>query len=343
MRTLPLTLAAAISLAGVSSAQAVFEIYPGVTSFTSRGNIGTGSGEIHQGFHASINRGLGDNAGVCEVNGVRVLLQDQDRLTQGQWRNVFRSGSDAAGPGTTSADVIATTGLLSFPPASTGTGGWAFLFTVNFSTPVQVPCSDFWSLGVELFPEAWSSDGVSCHASTNAANLQHPNAEDIAWQIVGTATSATHPSSMRSWRIAPIVGMAMQAACNQTTAPNDRFGIGGYFPDTSQVGATSQGISLKVTHPSGAAATGYVLLSIGYDANPFTVFGINNTVYLEQSLIAPFVVASGPADGSVIPFIVGGMDLLAPGGGINVALQSIVVDVNLGTADMTNAVSVVLN
>jgi hypothetical protein len=341
MRTLHLPILAAAALAAAASAQVPFEIYPGVTSFTSRGNVGAGAGELHQGLHSTVIRGLGDNNGVCEVRGVFALLQDQDRLTQGTWRHVIRSGTEATGPGTTAADVIASTGPLLFP-ASTLTGAVAYGFTTNFATPVQVPCESFWSIGIEVVPEAWSTDGVSMHAANNTANLQHANAEDMGWQIIGTAATATNASAKRSWRVAPLVTTALQAANVVATAPTDRFGIGGFFPDTALTGAASQGLSVKVGHPGGAAAQAAVFLSLGF--GPQTpVAGFGNSVYMNLGTLAPFAVVQGPADGSVIPFITAGLDRLPAGSGATVVLQAVVVDTANAAVDLTNAVGVVLN
>lgn len=344
MRKLPVSIAAAAALVSASaSAQAIFEYWPGQTSFTSRGNVSvTTVGEIHTGIHSTINRGLGDTAGVCQINGVRSVIQDQVAATQGSWRYFFRSGSEATGPGVTNTDVIASTGTLLFP-SSTSTGGVAYLFTTTFTTPVQVPCDQFWSIGVEL-PAGVSGDYVSVHTSYNTLNLQHPNAEDITWQILSGATAATHPGNMRTFRIAPIVTTALQAAnVDANQSPPERFSVGGHFPDTTQVGAASQGLVFKVNHPAGAAATASVLMSFGYNATPVQIAGFGNSLYLDLASIFPVTIAAGPADGSVLTFTPPGLDILPSAGGLLLGTQAVVIDPVGGVLDLTNAFGVVLN
>jgi hypothetical protein len=344
MRNLSIALAVATALTATSAhAQANFEYWPGQTSFTSRGSVSsTTVGEIHTGIHSTINRGLGDTNGVCQITGMFAVIQDQVAATQGTWRYFVRTGTEATGPGVTPADVIANTGTLSVP-TSTATGAVAYLFTTNFTTPLAVPCDSFWSAGVEL-PAGISTDYVSVHTAYNVLNLQHPAAEDISWQILSGAAAATHPGNKRTFRIAPRVAMAMQAGNVSTTVtPNERFSIGGHYPDTTQVGAASQGLVFKVTHPGGALATASVLMATGYNPVAVPIAGFGNSVYLDLASIFPFVVAAGPADGSILAFSPPGRDLLpATAAGLLLSTQAVVIDPATGI-DFTNAFGVVLN
>lgn len=44
------------------------------------------------------------------------------------------------------------------------------------------------------------ANGLSTHTAYSDRADQHPNADDTAWEIVGSAASATHPAYKRSWR-----------------------------------------------------------------------------------------------------------------------------------------------
>lgn len=342
MNRLPLSLVAAAALGTVASAQQALEIYPGVTSFASRGNTGTGAGELIQGFHSSVNHGLGDNGTNCVIAGNRYLVQDQVGATADTYSIVLRSGTDAAGPTPGAAGEIARGGPFAMPP-STAPGPVAWIITLTWATPIAVPCTGFFSVGLDLPVATSSADLILAQAANNVANAQHASSVDMAWQLIGGTVS--HPSQKRSWRLGLILAQnALQAGNSDATAPGTHFGNGGYFPNTALTGtgATSQGIGFRCAHNLGAAGVAAILMSIDFGAAPFTVPGFGNTVYLDLGTVAPFAL-TGPSNGSTLGLVTNGLDALPSAGGLRLCFQGVVIDFAANTFDMTNAVIVTLN
>ena len=114
-----LTVGLLISSTAIAQNQA-FSIHPGSTSYTSRGNLGTGSGETLMGLHTSHWAGLGDTGSACEVTQLGLVDQDQNSNTQESFNLVLRNGTDANGPGTGASDVIASFGPYRMPSTPTG-------------------------------------------------------------------------------------------------------------------------------------------------------------------------------------------------------------------------------
>lgn len=352
MKTLSLCLLAAGSLSVAASAQQYFEIYPGVTDFTSRGSIGTGSGEILQGFHADQNRGLGDIGGACALDGLQILMQDQDTLTPEDYYMVFRKGDDVTGPDMTPVGYLTNHRPIGPIPSPTGAGGiGAFFVTNTFATAVALPCEGFFVAGIELLPNAGysSTDGISVHISVQGAggsNQQtHASSVDMAWQYVHAAGTVTHPSVKRSWRFALCFNDAASFQVgNSDAASTGRYGNGGYFPNTTLVAGASQGLSARCTHPAGAAGTTIILIdalhgTFGFGA-PLAIDGFNNSLYLQLISGAPIALPLAPSDGSTASLLLPGVDALAGMVGSSLAFQGLVV--HIGGFDFTNAVSTTL-
>lgn len=340
MRNLSLSLAVAAAIAGVAQSQQVLEIHPGILSLASRGNIATtSSGFLFQGFLAAQNHGIGDNGVTSEISGHRSVVQDQIANTLGQFNVQFRTGTDAAGPGLLPTDVIAYFGPVNLP-ASTLPGAIAWQMTVTFA-PITVPSTGFWSAGVELLAGT-ATDALYLQGATELSNGQHAAAPHMTWQDIGGVVSLN--ASKRSWRIGVRTAQnVFQIGNVDAIAPLNHFGNGGYFPNTALTGTgpTSQGLAFRCAHNAGATAAAAVLMSVDFAVTPTTVFGFNNTLYLDLATIAPFTIASGPADGSTLPFLAAGLDALPSAGGLRLAFQAIVI--NGGTFDFTNAAVVTLN
>ena len=82
-------------------------------------------------------------------------------------------------------------------------------------------------------------------------------------------------------------------------------------------------------------------MSIDFGASPFTLAGFGNTIYLDVGTVAPFAL-TGPADGSTMTLLTNGLDALPSAGGLRLCFQGAVIDPELGSIDMTNAVIVTL-
>lgn len=306
--------------------------YSAPTSFTSRGNIGGGVGEIHQGFHPddcwqAIGEANGANG---KVVGFRSVFQDQNLSTQDKFKYVVRSGTVAAGPTTGTAGEIFVSGDLTFHPG-TGTGAGAFLVTTSLTTPIDVPCDKFFSVGPRLEAAMWTADGQSCHASNNSAagNNQAPTATDLAWQIIGAATSATHPSQKRTWRIGLLQAPAALQLANFVGSAAKKFGAGGHYPN-----AGTDGLAARVR--AGTAANGQVaaiFLSGGW-GTAIPIFSGKFVLDISSLLTAPVaagVVAGGVYQTDIAPVLPATLTG-------NFTFQAVLIDLTAMSATLSNGV-----
>ncbi|MCB9869275.1 MAG: hypothetical protein H6837_05405 [Planctomycetes bacterium] len=326
-------LAAAI-LCGTAAAQQQIEIYPGTTSFTSRGSIGTNAGEILQGFHASHWRNIGDNGTACQLQNFFCLTQDQNGSTQETFYWTVRRGSDAAGPTVGSAGQIARIGPFG-TPASTSNTPVAWGLTTALATPVTLDnCTNHFCIGQEYGAQPlWTSDGQSNHASRGdgvnsvqgASALAQTTGTDSAWQIIGAATVATHPSAYRSWRMGVnVAGATLQMGVSPTATPG--FGTGGMYPEIS--GAYSARMRFPVAL-SGGTAFLYVSFTPRILGDGFSLFPGTARLTLTSAPFAPFVGSIATVGGvgeCIIPIVtsvpgpVGPFDMHCQGAGINGSL-----------------------
>jgi hypothetical protein len=231
MRNALATLLTLTVLAPFAPAQQTFELWPGRTTFTSRGNIGVGSGETLQGVHATHHRGLGDNRAACVLPNFVGMLQDQNAASRETFHWVVRAGSDANGPGADSASLLAQVGPLQTPKSTTNSP-FAWSLTTSITKAVQLKdCRSHFSFGIRLgVSPGWTRDGLSTHTTFGSSRYPHqgthPRAEDHAWQILSTATVATHTSNKRTWRY----GLRLDNGVLQLGNGGAMYGMGGMFP-----------------------------------------------------------------------------------------------------------------
>jgi hypothetical protein len=329
-----LSLMAAVALVGSVSAQSTTQ-YFGIdgfqTSFTSRGGISSGSGEILQGFHASHHRGVLENNGnntnaSCSITSLRLITQDQNNTSQETFNWVVRAGDDVNGPTLgTGAGLIATTANITTPPPGANPNRIvAWQLTSNLTTPINVGfCDKFLSIGTFLGTSSgWTMDGQSNHTSFSfgggTPQRKHHNTWidngtsgiEHSWQILGTATAASNPGSGRSWRYwAGTNGAIMNLGCgtngNRTPTPGG-YGMGGMFPKTSN-SASPLSFQARLNGGSGmsGAASVAVLSLIPSWQIPVLVvpFGSGARLYL-PNLGATFFFFGPAANGagvSVVP------------------------------------------
>ncbi len=221
--------------------------------FTSRGNVGTGSGEFLQGFHSAHWRDIAGYDATAKTSLVKGFiirnLQDQNRSTQESYTFVVRSGTDAAGPTLGTAGVIGTAGPFKTPPSSFTTPG-SYAITTTLATPMKVPGDKYIAVGIQVgTAPKWTSDGISVWINGNFGTIDDnglsPTALDTAWQIINTTTGATksHPSGKRVWRLGFLVGNDVLQPGNVFSS-RQNFSSGGIFPN---VGATpAQGLAFVV-------------------------------------------------------------------------------------------------
>jgi hypothetical protein len=262
-----LTVGLLISSTAIAQSQ-TFAIHPGSTSYTSRGNLGTGSGELLMGLHTSHWRGLGDNGRACEVTQLGLVDQDQNSNTQETFHLVLRNGTDANGPGTGATDLIGRFGPLSMPSTPTGSVN-AWIQTTTLSTPQAVPCEAHFGWGAELTASSnWSSDGMSVHTAFSRTNRNmqycHLNSEPHGYYFpAGAAQATADTGNARTWRLRMGVSAAnnvLQMGATGTVlggGANQRYGMNGMFPNTGET------LSARYTQcTAGATVQSYV--SFGY-------------------------------------------------------------------------------
>jgi hypothetical protein len=232
-------------------AQSSISLKGSATASTSRGNIGTGAGEIHMGLHNSHWLGIGDDGANCTIVGFRSALQDQNSSTQESYDWVIRSGTDIHGPTVGTAGELHRFGPFKMPSVAAG-GAHAWLISIKLSRPARIPCAAHVSVGIALATQAlWPADGMSCHIATSASASQHLKADDMAWQIVTGVQGASHPSGKRAWSHSILLGgPTLQMSIN------GKKSIGGMFPQSGLMYAG---------HVSGAEAGATSLLFLGVD------------------------------------------------------------------------------
>jgi hypothetical protein len=318
---LPLMLTAAVAaqVPGI-------EIYPGTTSFTSRGNVGTGAGEIHQGFHESHWKGIGDTGAGAFINGVTITTQDQNASTQETYDVVLRLGTDAAGPTTGVAGELSVTGPFMTPLGGNAPAAW--VITHTFGTPTRIPSKGFFSAGLRLVPAAWTADGQSIHMSDQAVQQSGPHQGDHTWQIIGAATSATHLASKRSARIKVLTGTPiLQNGVFATTTATYSRGMGGMFPPIGTHGWS--------THVDGGTPFANGVAGIFMSptvVNPgLALPGIRGLVYLGAGLV-PLATVGLDANGRANVSIVDPIGMYT----VTVNNQAILVDTTFTNIAMSN-------
>jgi hypothetical protein len=320
-----LSLMAAVALVGSISAQSTvqyFSIDGHTTSFTSRGGISSGNGEILQGFHASHHRGVLENNGnntnaSCTITTLQLVTQDQNNTSQETFNWVVRSGDDMNGPTTgTGAGLLMSTANINTPPAGASPNRIvAWRITSTLATPFNVGfCDKFLSVGTYLNNSSgWTMDGQSNHTSFGSGARMHHNTWldtgtagiEHAWQIIGTATAASNPGSTRSWRyFVGTNGAVMNLGCG--TNGRGGYGMGGMYPKTSN---SSSPLSFQAklnggSGMSGAASVAVLSLIPSWQIPVLVVpFGSGARLYL-PNLGATFFFFGPAANGagvSVVP------------------------------------------
>ncbi len=204
----------------------------------SRSGLGAGPGELLTGFHRSHWRAVGDTGAGCHIVWLSCWIQGQRSVFPAStFHWVVRRGTDAKGPATGAAGLLHRIGPTRIP-----LGGTAWLMITTLSVPASIPCGQHVSFGVQLPPSTARENLLVHTASPNPAE-QHANADDISWQIVGGATTATRPGGKRSWRILVSIDRpTVQVLVETATGP--RQSVGGMFPAVgSQLVAMVTGIA----------------------------------------------------------------------------------------------------
>lgn len=227
-------------------------------------------GEGHQEVGAEWFRGVGGTDTICQVTGFYHWGADENVSTSETYGIILRSADPGGMIDTTAAGEILRVSPLTLPTnAAGGRGSW--IMTDTFTTPVAVPCTDSWFMGID-FPAnpAWpASDGHSYwRADTAAVTAAGPGenpragAPDANWtvQTGGNFFSNGWSTIMGVMVDAPTLHVggfdpnnSRQGTGATTTQSN--LGLGGLFPDISGA-PRSDGITLRAhdnSAPNGVA------------------------------------------------------------------------------------------
>ena len=180
-------------------------------------------------------------------------------------------------------------------------------------------------------------DGLSLHTTFGAPpspwpyNYRNPNGDDMAWQIVGAATQATHPSHNRTWNIGLLVCTnILQIGADSTQTPGRyRYGTAGMFPQPLRA------LSVIIRHNGTPnTQTAPMLLGIGFGGPPAPINLFPGVTRLWIGTLVA-VLPIGTTSHSRSPLIVEPLfPALPPGPMPTVFFQAAYLK---GTGDMTNA------
>jgi len=306
--------------------------------------------EGFQELAASWFRGIGDETGTCMVRGFFHWAADENIATAETYGIILRS-ADPTGviDPLVSGEILRVSGLTT-PTAPGGPRG-SFVMNDFFATPVAVPCTQSWFMGID-FPAnpAWpTTDGHSLWSA------------DIAG--VSPATFGENPragSPRANWAVRPIGTFFANGWSNilgvRVDGPtlhvggldptNSRQGLGlpstqanialgGLFPDVSGL-PRADGLNLRIQDNVATQGLAFVAGSLVFGPIPVPFPGLSGQFHLDLSLTS--ILGFGTLSGGALDF-----PLFTPGAispafvGISLCFQAAVVDPLTGGAAFTNA------
>jgi len=279
-----------------------FSYFNDKTTYTARSDFGKGSGELLQQFPKSVFRGIGDTGQACEVNGVRWVNQDQNAATQEKFRVLIRKSGPTKGPDATPAGVIWQSNVLTTP---LGTGTLAWMNTLNFATPIKIPCDRDIFCGLQFTPApAWSADGHSLHGSFYAGgtsgDVVRPNSPTLSWTIISNTpprrvqvTGA--PCVNRVWLITSTPQFNVGNLHIQARAPSPSFGAGGIYPDVAV--PAREGLAFRLKDTQAANSNAFFLVSAKFSPIGLSLPGMQGHIWIDLSSMAVMGSATANAQG----------------------------------------------
>lgn len=280
MRTLALFASCALGpLVGAQNDQ-VFELYSGLTNFTTRAALpGSSPGDICQQFPGAHIGCMGQYAlpgttrHVYRLSGIRVVIQDQYPATLETFSLALIANDPVVphlpdgNPGR--GDLIRVAALTI--PTSTSTSPTAWFFTTTLATPfdsVPAGLDVYLACGVPA-NRAWSSDGLNLHQSGwSTLPTDNPYAPVVLPPFVYTidrsgVTPLIASNGNRFLRLAwlcPLIELRIGADIDPAfqVCPNPNFGAAGFFPNFNP--SRLDGLAFRVT-------------DVNHVGAPFLVFG----------------------------------------------------------------------
>lgn len=295
-------------------------------------------------------RGIGDETGVCRVRGFYHWAADENIATAETYGIILRS-ADPAGliDPLPTGELLRISGL-STPTAPGGPRG-SFVMDDYFATPVAVPCTQSWFMGID-FPAnpAWPA--------TDGHSLWSADIASISPATVGENARATAPRA--NWALRPtgqtiangwstIAGVRVDGPTlhiGGLDPTNSRQGVGlpctqasialaGLFPDVSG-SPRADGLNLRIQDNVSAAGLAFVAGALGFSPVPIPFPGIMGQYHLD--LVSTTVLGFGMISGGALDF-----PLFTPGAinpvfqGVSLSFQAMVVDPVSGASAFTNA------
>ena len=288
MRLFNLSLVSVLVLASqaLSQDRSLFHIYPDLdgwsTSSIGRGATAnpTGVVELLAEIPQSLVLGMGQQGaakgGTCEVSGYRFTLQDQDGSTQEAYSLLARP-RDISGVGPDmAATPLYTSGPFQSPQGQAGIAS-AWLVTVAFQSPVQLPCDSgqiFHGVELAAAPLWPAGDGLSCWLADYLGGAFGSNpratAPGLAWSVEagGVPQRVTSVWDMAFISLAPSFAVGTinpgGGRINNTMVAmaDTDFGAGGFYPDVSGA-LRADGLAARVYDSGAPGGQAFVLLSLG--------------------------------------------------------------------------------
>ena len=362
MRLLLPFLGSGLVLAGVASSQTINRhlyftdpAWNGVNAATRVGGSTTGDVECLVDFAAQISRGIGAaSKTACAVTGQNFVIQDQERLTQDNYKIVYRKPTVADGPpDTTASGIIAITANIAVPtPPANTSGPIAWDMTLTWVTPVVIPCETGLYAGLELLPGASASDFVymqSANAFTVGApstgdNPRLPTPKYFCGRVDQPSAVFARTSSQRTLAFNLLTGTPTLNVGNiDASQANYRsYGLGGTYP-AIKMAPRDDGIALRVQDDASLSGIGALIVSVGYLPGGFELAGIGGAVWVNPGPIvslggfalpaaAPGVTETTVAPPGVIPS--------APG--VTLVFQAATVNLAFTQVRLSNAQATIL-
>ena len=351
-----LGLAAGMTFVSLAAAQTPnnYEIYPdpianqATTTYTTRGTLGSGPGEVLQEWPINLVAGIGDNGTTCQFVGAEFLTQDQDASTPEQYSVVARA--DAMGMPDVTALLLNATGLST--PAGTGITAWRI--TVTFASPFNAPCDKGMYVGLGLSGNAtWTADGQSLHGAayvfpggTFPMVGDHPrqNAPKLTWNVANMVVSQPGTGFVYSFAMrtnAPVLNIGNEDPLSSRSPGGISYGAGGFFPDVKSAGR-DDGLRARVRDNANTGGMAFVLLGTGSFPMGLALGGFQGHIYLSP---AGLIMSLPIWQGSIVnneALIQIAPPTAIPAPGWNVYFQAITVNASLGNARFTNLAGVSL-
>jgi hypothetical protein len=300
-------------------------------------------------------RGIGDASGTCLVRGFYHWAADENIATAETYGIILRS-ADPLGQidPLPTGELVRVSGLTT-PTAPGGPRG-SFIMNDYFATPVVVPCTQSWFMGI-AFPAnpAWPA--------TDGHSLWSADIASISPALVGENPRANSPRT--NWALRPsgqtinngwstIAGVRVDGPTLHVGGldPNNarqgvglpctqaNIALGGLFPDISG-NPRSDGLNLRIQDNVANSGLAFVAGSLAFGPVPIPFPGIVGQYHLDLGTTT--VLGFGTLSGGALDF-----PLFAPSAinpvfvGVTLTFQAMVVDPLTGGSSFSNAQATLL-